>query len=184
MTITPFRSMDVAIARSRNDFCTYVWPEITGFFPAGRLVPVEGQSDDGARQLDVLGIDYLFAPNHGEPYGVSQRTGDGLWRTVTMNEPTVRRWSSLWGRSGALLPAVHVQAYLGNHPDGTKSFLNATVIRVGLFVRYIEHNPGERKTNQRQGTPFRTWNFDELDAAGVSIITVPARQLEAPFGPP
>ena len=48
MTIyAPFRSMDVAIAKSRNDFGTYVWPEIAGFFPAGRLVPVEGQSDDG-----------------------------------------------------------------------------------------------------------------------------------------
>ncbi len=183
MALTALPSIEAAIVKSRTDFCTYVWPEIRQCFPAGQLHPFEGQADEGSRQLDILGIDYLYAPSHGEGYGVSQRTGEGAWRTVTMNEPTIRRWSSMCGRSGALLPAVHVQAYLGNRPDGSRSFLSATVIRVDSFVSYIDQYPGERKLNQSQGTHFRTWTFDELDDGGVSIVTVPARQLEAPFGP-
>jgi hypothetical protein len=183
MTLTPLHSIEAAIAKSHNDFCTYVWPEIAAFFPAGRLVEVEGQPDDCSRQLDVLGIDYLYAPANGEPYGVSQRTGEGNWRTVTMNEPTLRRWTNLWGRSGPLLPSVHVQAYLAAHPGGNKTFLAASVIPVGQFVRYADEHPGVRKINHQRGTAFLSWTFDELDAAGVSIATVPNRQLEAPFGP-
>jgi hypothetical protein len=183
MAITALQKIDNAIAKSHDDFQMYVWPEISGFFPSGRLVDVEGSPDAAARQLDVLGFDYLYVPQNGEPYGVSQRTGKGHWRTVTMNEPTVRRWKSLWGRSGALLPAVHVQAYLDGRQDGSHAVIAATVIQIGCFVRYIEEHPGERKLNQQQGTPFLSWTFDQLDAAGVSVVTLPARQLEAPFGP-
>lgn len=56
---------------------------------------------------------------------------------------------------------------------------NATFVPLA----HIEEHPGERKLNHAQGTPFLSWTFDQLDAAGVSIVTVPARQLEAPFGP-
>ena len=120
----------------------------------------------------MLGLDYLYIPNKGEPYGLSQRTGQGHWRTVTMNKPTVRRWTALWGNSGVLLPAVHVQAYLESHADGSKSFLSATVIQVGNLVRYIEYHPGQRKTNHREGSSFLSWTFDQLDATDVSIVTV------------
>jgi hypothetical protein len=183
MTVAPVRSIQSAIDRSHTEFRSYVWPEIARAFPPGRLVEVESRPDDAARQFDMLGIDYLYAPNFGETYGVSQRIGSGQWRTVTMNEATIHRWSSFWGRGGAILPAVHVQAYLDGPVGSERAFISATVIAVDLFVRYVQIHPGNSRTNHRQATTFRSWTFDELDAAGVSIMTIPARQLEAPFGP-
>lgn len=180
LSVTP---IGTRILDSRGDFLDHVWPIVSPAFGPGRLVPVEGSNDAAARELDMLGIDYLFIPLRGEPYGVSQRTGEGCWRTVTMGKRALSRLESIWGRTGAITPAVHVQAYLVFGDDGRKTLDAVTVLRMGQFMSYVEKHPGKAQVNRLQGTTFYSWTFSDLSAVGVSALTIPAPDLQDALGP-
>ena len=183
MTLEITTSVEARIKVSKDDFLGYVWPVIGSAFGVGKLIPAEGSHDELAKQLDYIGIDYLFIPDKGEPFGVSQRTCSGTWRTVTMSQSALDRLKMQWGRAGSLTPAIHVQSYLTESSVASKTLHSVAVVKLDHFMKYIVSSPGQRRTNHAQGTEFLAWDFDDLDSAGVTAITLPALGLRDPFGP-
>jgi hypothetical protein len=182
MTVSNAAQIEERVSASRADFLAFVWPAISSAFGDGRLITVEGSSDELAKNLDYVGIDYLFNPKHGEPFGISQRTCSGQWRTVTLSESTLDRWRQQWGRAGTLLPAVHIQSYLIPLTPSSKSLHSVAVVNIDKFMKYVKGQPGSKRTNQSEGSTFLVWDFDALELAGVTTLSLPAFGLRDPFG--
>jgi hypothetical protein len=169
------------IASSRSDFMEYVWPEIRRSFPKGEIVPIEGEGGDACQILDFAGIDYLFRPESGEPYGVSQRVLTGSWETLTLRPRELQRLRSVWGCPGALAPALLVQGYVNSRGRGEKVLDAAIILRTAALLCFVDAHPGQARTNQ-SGADFLWWSYDDLEDAGVCELRIPSSGLKDPLG--
>lgn len=168
------------IEYSKNTFLGTVWPVLQPLFPAGELIPAEGVGEPVARQLDFVGIDYLFVPKGGEPYGLGQRVHRGSWNTVTMSVASLERLHHVWGKPGALVPAVLVHAYVTVASE-QEQLRSAIVFRTSALLTYAASHPGTERENRNQGSKFFVWDFAELEKAGVSDFTLPTSTLADPL---
>jgi hypothetical protein len=175
-------SIDSRILASQSDFENCVWPAVAGAFGNGSLIATEGKSDPVAKQLDYLGIDYLFVPAGGVPFGISQRVGRTAYTTVTFSERSLAQLRRVWGRPGGLAPAVHVQACVDCGSSGERSLRAVAVVKIDKLLSYADENPGACRTNQAQGTDFRAWEFLDLHEAGVLELMLPTPTLCNPLG--
>ena len=166
------------LTRTAGQFRELVWPRVSAVFGPGRLAQVETQGSDVARTLDLLGIDYLFTPDAGEPFGIASRvqapasTGRP-WDSFTMGTHQYERMRSAEVTAfGRLIPAVVIHAFVGQP---------ATLLSVGVTrVRdLLETAPtGSRYS---QSGPFHYWTFDALRSAGRLIARLPDPNLVVPF---
>lgn len=174
-------AIDERIHKSRADFMEHVWPVVSKSFPAGKLVPVEAEGTEISKLLDIAGIDHFFCPDRGEPYGVSQRVLTGSWGTLTLRATELRHLRSVWGCPGALAPAVLIQGYVNPASGGLRRLDAAIALRTEELLAYVRQHPGQER-NGAQGSTFYTWNYDDLDAAHICSLRVPARSLVDPLG--
>jgi hypothetical protein len=161
-------------ARSVSTFTTKVWPLVKEKFGPGELIAAEDlEGGPLARMVDIrCGIDYLFCPDDGDPFGIAQRCCNGSWDSFTMSVATYDRLVKAWERPhGRIVPSVIIQAYTVN--DRVRS---VGMIRTGDLIG----QPSVEKTSSTSGA-FFSWGFHDLLVAGVAVDLFPAPVLRDPF---
>lgn len=145
------------LGKSQREFRDVVWPEIASACGGGEIVPVETVSESGfARQLDRLaGIDSWQVQGNKQMRGIASRVQHANYASFTIRSRLVsgaeteldKRLRAIRDpERGWLLPAITVQAYLGEKDE----FIAAAIAHTRPLYLFVADGQAGREFTIQQ----------------------------------